>query len=134
MAEITLDFEFSYADRLGRKATHRVRIFDVGSWTTVLVTDMADKCGCPSVTQSVEDLINALLVARPDIRRERMVFIEHYDDRSSRLGSRATSVRAKDESFDLVSFSTDYGARLCEPAWRSITKAQAEQWIGSKLP
>ncbi len=77
------DYEFSYVDRLGRRATHRICIFTPGTWTTVLVTDRSETHHCPSVTNSIEELIDALLVAHPEIRRERLVVIEHYDDRSS---------------------------------------------------
>lgn len=130
-----IDFEFSYVDILHRRATHRVRLFNPGGWTTILVTDLTDKYACPSVTNSIEELINALLGERPEIRQERMVVIEHYDDRASRLpcAKRSATWQAA-ETFDLVSFSVDRRSRLCEPDWKRITKTQAEEWTGVRLP
>jgi hypothetical protein len=129
------DFDFSYTDLLNRRATHRVRIFAGASWTTILVTDLTEKHACPSVTNSVEELINALLRERPEIRRERTVVIEHYDDRSRGLaGSRPSATWAASDTFDLVSFSVDSQGRVCEPDWRRITKVEAEQWVGARLP
>jgi hypothetical protein len=78
----TVDYEFSYRDGLGRTATHRVRIFPTHSWVTILLTDLTEKHVGPSVTNSIEELINALLAERLDIQRERMIVIEHYDDRA----------------------------------------------------
>ena len=129
------DFEFSYTDLLRRKATHRVRLFTGPSWTAIVVTDLTEKYSCPSATNSIEELINALLSERPEIRRERTVVIEHYDDRSrglTRSNRSATSPAA--ETFDLVSFSVDSHGKVCDPDWKRISKSEAEQWIGMRLP
>ena len=131
----SIDYEFPYRDRLGRRATHRVRIFSTDSWMTILLTDLTKKHVCPSVTNSIEELINALLVERPDIQRERMIVIEHYDDRAHRRRRRdRSSERENDESFDLVSFLTGLDGKLHNPSWKSITKAEAENWTGASLP
>lgn len=128
------DYEFSYTDRLARRATHRIRIFRPGTWTTVLITDRSVKHRCPSVTNSIEELIDALLQAHPEIHRERLVVIEHYDDRSSSRpvvsGARPPTTR---ETFDLVSFSRGEDGYACDPNWKRVTKAEAEQWTGSTL-
>lgn len=102
-----IDQEFSCVDQLGRRATHRVRIFTPGAWTTVVITDLSEKHHCPSVTNSIEELVDALLAAHPEIRPERLVIIEHDDDRSSwrRMVSWSTLPATK-ETFDLVSFPT----------------------------
>lgn len=130
-----VDYEFSYVDQLGRRATHRVRIFTPGAWTTVLVTDLSEKHHCPSVTNSIEELIDALLVAHPEIRQERLVVIEHYDDRSSwrRVVAWAAPTTTK-ETFDLVSFSRGVDGKVSDPNWQRVTKAEAEQWAGSAVP
>ena len=131
----SVDYEFSYADRLGRRATHRVRVFTPGAWTTVLVTDRSEKHHCPSVTNSIEELIDALLVAHPEIRRERLVVIEHYDNRSSwRPVVTGAAPPATKETFDLVSFSRGTDGHVCDPDWKRVTKAEAERWTGSTLP
>lgn len=129
------DDEFSYADRLGRTAIHRIRIFTPGAWTTVLVTDLSEKHHCPSVTNSIEELVDALLLAHPEIRRERLVVIEHYDDRSSwqRFVSWAARPTGR-ETFDLVSFPHGADGHACDPDWKRVTKAEAEQWAGAALP
>jgi hypothetical protein len=128
------DYEFSYTDRLARRATHRIRIFTPGTWTTVLITDRSEKHHCPSVTNSIEELIDAVLQAHPEIRRERLVVIEHYDDRPSWRpvvsGAQAPTTR---ETFDLVSFSRGEDGHVCDPNWKRVTKAEAEQWTGSTL-
>lgn len=129
------DYEFSYSDRLGRRATHRVRIFTPGTWTAVLITDCSEKHHCPSVTNSVEELIDALLLTHPVIRRERLVVIEHYDDRSSwRPFVAGAATSAAKETFDLVSFSYGTDGHACNPNWKRVTKADAERWTGSTLP
>lgn len=129
------DYEFSYSDRLGRRATHRVRIFTPGTWTAVLITDCSEKHHCPSVTNSVEELIDALLLTHPVIRRERLVVIEHYDDRSSwRPFVAGAAMSAAKETFDLVSFSYGTDGHACNPNWNRVTKADAERWTGSTLP
>lgn len=130
-----VDYEFSYVDGLGRTATHRVRIFTPGAWTTVLVTDLSEKHHCPSVTNSIEELIGAWLAAHPEIRHERLVVIEHYDDRSSwrRIVSWAAPPTTR-ETFDLVSFSLGADGHASDPSWKRVTKAEAEQWTGSTLP
>jgi hypothetical protein len=130
----TIDYEFSYRDGLGRRATHRVRIFSTHSWIAILLTDLTEKHVCPSVTNSIEELINALLVERPDIQRERMIVIEHYDDRAQQRRRDRSTERENDESFDLVSFLTSLDGKLHNPSWKSITKADAETWTGASLP
>jgi hypothetical protein len=131
----SVDYEFPYTDLLGRKASHRVRIFMPGAWTTVLVTDLSEKHRCPSVTNSIEELLDALLAAHPEIRRERLVVIEHYDDRSSwRPFVTRAAPPTRRETFDLVSFSFNAAGNVCDPNWKRVTKAEAEQWTGSPLP
>ncbi len=129
------DYEFSYVDGLRRQATHRVRIFPSTSWTTIILTDMSDKYLCPSVTNSIEDLVNALLSKHREIQPTRVVLIEHYDHREARPRSVATGSNATEhETFDLVSFLSNQDGHLYEPDWKSITKARAEEWIGRPLP
>jgi hypothetical protein len=132
---VPVDYECSYADGLGRRAAHRVRIFTPGAWTTVLVTDLSEKHHCPSVTNSIEELVDALLVAHPEIRPERLVVIEHYDDRSSwrRIVSWVVPP-ATHETFDLVSLSRSADGKVSDPNWKRVTKAEAEQWAGAALP
>jgi len=129
------DYEFSYCDRLGRRATHRIRVFVPGAWTTVLVTDLSEKYRCPSVTNSLEELIEAFLNSHPEIRIERLVVIEHYDDRPSwRPAIAGTVPPAKSETFDLVSFRFGSDGHMCDPSWKRVTKREAEQWVGATLP
>jgi hypothetical protein len=131
----SIDFEFNYTDRLRREATHRVRIFSLLPWTTLLITDMTERYACASVTNSIEDLVNALLVEHPEIRRGRMVVIEHYDYRPRQSASSGVRPILKErESFDLVSFHARTDGLLYEPDWKRITKTRAEEWIGCQLP
>lgn len=128
------DYEFSYTDKLRRRATHRVRTFQNHSWTTILITDLSHQFICPSVTNSIEDLVNDLLRERVDIRRDRMVVIEHYDHRhQGALSGYGKSFPEEQETYDLVSFQVSPDRKLLEPDWKRITKAQAEEWIGCSL-
>lgn len=131
-----VDSEFSYLDCLKREATHRVRIFENVAWTTILITDLSTRYVCPSVTNSLEDLINAFLADHREIREARMVVIEHYDDRPfGGPGSRrGLGDVAEPESFDLVSFSKRADGSLYDPQWKRIAKQEAERWTGVKLP
>jgi hypothetical protein len=101
----------------------------------VLITDRSEKHHCPSVTNSIEELIDALLLAHQEIRRDRLVVIEHYDNLSlwRPVVSEAVPHNAR-ETFDLVSLSHGADGRACDPDWKRVTKAEAEQWTGSTLP
>ncbi len=85
--------------------------------------------------RTTDELVNALLTQRPEIRRERMVVIDHYDDRQFRpANAMGRPLRQDRETFDLVSFPTATGGVLYEPSWQRIKKERAEKWAGSSLP
>lgn len=122
------DFEFSYPDCLKRKTTHRIRLFENVAWITMLITDMSDKHICPSVTNSIEELVTAFLKERPEISYNRLVIIEHYD-----YGERSPRQR-REETFDLVTLEYDQlWLKFCHPKWKHISKQEAEQWTGQSL-
>jgi hypothetical protein len=83
---------------------------------------------------------------------QRLVIVEHYDDRPARARAAQKFRRVLDigrengESFDLVTFDVemealrDRSARLWqiprepEPHWKHTTKANVEYLIGGRLP
>jgi hypothetical protein len=94
---LVLDCEFSYLDLLHRKAAHRTRLFDNGAWATLIITDMSRRRTCPSVTNSIEELMNAFLREHPEIKYERLVIIEHYGDREWNQSMRRRDQSGRDE-------------------------------------
>lgn len=123
---LVLDCEFAYRDCLA----HHVRLFDNCAWATLIITDMSQRYTCPSVTNSIEELMNAFLREHPEVKYERLVIIEHYDDR----GEPCRDQGGRDEEFDLVSFEPEaVTGMLKNPDWKRITRQQAEQWAGSSL-
>ena len=132
---LVFDCEFAYLDGLRREAAHRTRLFDNGAWATLIITDMSHRHTCPSITNSIEELMNAFLREHPEITYERLVVIEHYDDCERNQGKRRRDQSGRDEEFDLVSFEPEaVTGRLKNPDWKRITKHEAEQWAGSSLP
>jgi hypothetical protein len=112
----TKEINFVFTDASKRTARHRVRIFTCDNWTTVMATDRSEQFHCSSVTNSIENLINAV-IAHHDLDPERLIVIEHYDD-------------LEKESFDLVKFDRMRDGTLHFPSWKAITKEEAEQWCG----
>jgi hypothetical protein len=109
------EFEFSYTDHLRRNATHNVQIFHGEGWTTVLATDRSTKHSCPSLTNSIEQLVTELVADGTIVNPGRLVVIEHYDDLSV-------------ETWDLVSFERRRDGSFTNPEWRAISKEEAENW------
>lgn len=110
------DFDFNFKDAKGGFCRHRVRIFICDSWTTIIATDRSLRYKCASITNSIEQLVNAL-VEKEQLDPERLVVIEHYDD-------------LEKESFDIVRFDRMRDGRLRFPSWKAITPEEASQWAG----
>jgi hypothetical protein len=113
------EFNFTFTDSRKRTARHRVRIFACDNWTTVVATDRSEQFHCSSVTNSIENLVNAL-ITHAELDTDRLIVIEHYDD-------------LEKETFDLVKFDRMRDGTLHYPSWKAITKAEAEQWSGSQF-
>jgi hypothetical protein len=128
----------------------RCRIFENPPITIALLTDLDDANPGPSITNSIEHAVGAVLRRWPEIDAARLVIVEHYDDRPTRARVAQKFRRCVDigrengESFDLVTFDAemkalrDQSARLCrsprEPHWKHTTKANVEDLIGGRLP
>jgi hypothetical protein len=108
--------EFTFPDARGRFTRHKVTLYPLPNWTTVIVTDRSVKYKCASVTNAIECCINEL-IAVEKLNPERLVIIEHYDD----LG---------DESFDLVKFDRLRDGSLHFPSWKHISTEEAHGWAG----
>lgn len=112
----TKDYNFVFTDSRKQSARHRVRIFACDNWTTVIITDRSEQFHCASVTNSIENIVNALIVAE-HLDTERLVVIEHYDDLDK-------------ETFDLVKFDKMRDGTLHFPSWKAISADEANQWAG----
>ena len=112
-----LDCIFHYQDGVHTQpASHWVRLYDCGSWMTLLITDRSHKYICNSVTNSIEALVTAFLWSHPEVTYERLVIIEHYDEHP--------------KEFDLVSFKNPRVGVLSDPVWNRINEEQAKMWCG----
>jgi hypothetical protein len=112
----TREFNFVFTDSRKRTARHRVTIFTCDNWTTVIATDRSEQFHCASVTNSIENLINAL-IEKEHLDVERLVVIEHYDDLDK-------------PSYDLVKFDRMKDGTLRFPSWKAISPEEANQWAG----
>jgi hypothetical protein len=110
------EFNFLFMDSRKRQARHCVRLFICDNWTTVIATDRSERFHCASVTNCIENLVNAL-VAQEGLDTERLIVIEHYDDLDK-------------ETFDLVKFDKMKDGTLHYPSWKAITLEEANQWAG----
>ena len=114
------EFDFSFKDARGRSATHRVRVFICDSWTTIIATDRTIKYNCASVTNTIDQLVNALIV-KEKLDPERVVVIEHYDD-------------LEKETYDLVQFERMPDGSFRFPSWKAINEEEAHHWAGLEVP
>jgi hypothetical protein len=110
------EFDLSFIDERKRPARHRVRLYPLDNWTTVIATDRSEKYKCASITNTIGQLVNAL-IAREHLNPERLVVIEHYDDLDK-------------ESFDLVRFDRLRDGLMHYPSWKAISKEEALEWAG----
>jgi hypothetical protein len=115
---VKADFNFTYPDpKHGNPATQWVRIFSHPDKHVVVMTDRSHKYTCASITNSVEDCVQALLEQLPLLKEKAAVWIEHYDERP--------------EEWDLVTFTGAEGRWT--PNWKRINRKVAEELAGEAL-
>jgi hypothetical protein len=101
-------FQFHPNSHSQEDALCRVRVFAHENTHFALLTDLDDKSGPTSVTNSVE-YIRQQLIDKGFIYDDTII-IEHYEDNFSGYGS-----------FDIVTFNHD-----CSPNWEKITMKKAQ--------
>lgn len=106
-----------------RNAFCRVRLFPRHETTVVVVSELADNRGV-SVTNAIEEIATRACAARR-IDPERTIWVEH-------LPTRMVGDEAKEETFDLVTFSWNRG-QASKPDWNAIGRTGAEALIGKSL-
>jgi hypothetical protein len=114
MKEIELEFR----DAEGKMAKHLARIYPNESWTTVVCVDRSHIYNCSSVTSSIEQFASEV-VNSEGIPADRVVVIEHYDDL---------------DTYDLIRFRDRRRDRYYEPEWQTISRDEAQKWIGQPVP
>lgn len=115
---------FSYGAG-GRMSQVQIAVYQARGELPLIVASERDDNPGPSLTNSIEDLANA--VWRDLLpHAEGVQVIEHYPAREPRLGP------WDDETFDLVTFETETPYAVAQPVWRSLSASDVAAMIGDQ--
>lgn len=105
-----------------------LRIYEIGSITVAVVTDLEDKNPGQSITNTIEEIALAIVQLRGEMFTH---LVEHYIDRNPPDRSWKDPIFA--EEFSVVTMERDAVGHFYNPDWKFITLHDLELLINERF-